>query len=51
MLMESLHEMGMIAVDAMHRKRPQHEANLGRRLDVRNCRSNGLGNAPVDRRR
>ncbi len=29
MLMKTLNEVGMIAVDAMHGKWPQHEAGLG----------------------
>ena len=30
MLGESLHQMAVILVDAMHRKGPQHQARLGR---------------------
>ena len=34
MLVKSLHEVSMIAVDGVHRKRPQHEARFGRRFDL-----------------
>jgi len=38
---ESLHKMNTIAVDAMHRKRPQHQAHLDRRGNVPGGRSAG----------
>src|SRR5271154_226444 len=47
MLMESLYEVGMIAVDAMHCKRRQYEARLGGRLDICNRRQNRLVNTSI----
>ena len=38
MLMKTLNEIGMIAVDAVHGKRPQHEAGLGTCFDRRTAR-------------
>ena len=47
MLVESLHEMGVIAVNAMHRERLQHEAYLGGRFDVHDRRQDNLINASI----